>query len=102
MAPCVPGEAEPRQARQALPGQAHHSSRLFQMDIPTLGKLKNLFRRLNNSAPGPAGTPYTAWKRIPSAAQLLLEVTIETMKGFPVPLGIDGSLMIFTPKGSDT
>ncbi|CAK0839907.1 unnamed protein product, partial [Prorocentrum cordatum] len=48
-----------------------------QMDIPTLGKMRNLIRRLNNS------------------------VAIETMKGLPVPLDSNDSLMIFTPKGPE-
>ncbi|CAK0804711.1 unnamed protein product, partial [Prorocentrum cordatum] len=53
------------------------------MGIPTLGNIKNLISRLNNSAPGPDGIPYMAWKRIPSSAQLMLDATIEIMQGYP-------------------
>eukprot|EP00959_Pyramimonas_sp_CCMP1952_P348678 7304531-Pyramimonas_sp.AAC.1 len=72
-----------------------------QMDIPTLCKMQSLMRKLNNSAPGPDGIPHTAWKRIPSSAQLLLEVALEVVKGYPVPLDFNDSLMIFTPKESE-
>ncbi|CAK0845855.1 unnamed protein product [Prorocentrum cordatum] len=96
---------------QAKPSHLQHVKRYLEkhivpydctdMDIPSLGKMKNLISRLNNLAPGPDGIPYMAWKRIPSSAQLMLDVTIEIMQGYPVPLTFNDSLMIFTPKGSE-
>ncbi|CAK0811032.1 unnamed protein product [Prorocentrum cordatum] len=71
------------------------------MGIPTLGKMQHLIRSLNNSAPGPDGLPYMAWKKTPIAAQVLLNVTIEIMRGLPVPMDFNESLLIFTPKGSE-
>eukprot|EP00959_Pyramimonas_sp_CCMP1952_P114187 2387611-Pyramimonas_sp.AAC.1 len=39
------------------------------MDIPTMGNMQHLIGHLNNSAPGPDGLPYMAWKKTPMAAQ---------------------------------
>ncbi|CAK0872243.1 unnamed protein product, partial [Prorocentrum cordatum] len=68
---------------QAKPSHAKHVSRYLdkriipygssQMDTPTLGKMQNLMRRLNNS------------------------VSLEVMKGCPKSLDFNDSLMIFTP-----
>ncbi|CAK0845193.1 unnamed protein product, partial [Prorocentrum cordatum] len=98
-------------AFQAKPSRAKHVKRYLdkhtipydcsQMDIPTLGKMEKIIRRLNNSAPGPDGIPCAAWKRTPSSAQLLLEASLEVMNGFPALLNFNDSLMIFTPKGSE-
>eukprot|EP00959_Pyramimonas_sp_CCMP1952_P113167 2365398-Pyramimonas_sp.AAC.1 len=63
--------------------------------------MQHLIRSLNNSAPGPDGLPYMAWKKTPIAAQVLLNVTIEIMRGLPVPMDFNESLLIFTPKGSE-
>ncbi|CAK0838272.1 unnamed protein product [Prorocentrum cordatum] len=96
---------------QAKPSHLQHVKRYLEkhivpydctdMDSPTLGEMKNLISRLNNSAPGPDGIPYMAWKRIPSSAQLMLDVAIEIVQGYPVPLTFNDSPMIFTPKGSE-
>eukprot|EP00959_Pyramimonas_sp_CCMP1952_P029171 611954-Pyramimonas_sp.AAC.1 len=71
------------------------------MDIPTIGKMRWLIANLNISAPGPDGLPYMAWKRTPMASEILLNVTIASMKGSPVPLDFNESLLVFTPKGSE-
>eukprot|EP00959_Pyramimonas_sp_CCMP1952_P357233 7480107-Pyramimonas_sp.AAC.1 len=57
-----------------------------QMDVPALDKVQALLRDLSNSAPGPDGTPCMTWKRPPSAAQVLLDVAVDGLKGCPAPL----------------
>ncbi|CAK0828046.1 unnamed protein product, partial [Prorocentrum cordatum] len=42
-----------------------------------------------------------AWKRTPMASEILLNATIGIMKGCPVPLDFNESLLVFTPKGSE-
>ena len=75
------------------------SAREYPLVIPSNAEMIELIRGLRNSAPGPDGIPYAAYRAVLSTSAFafsLLQCRI--LAGDEVPIGMTSSLMVFIPK----
>eukprot|EP00959_Pyramimonas_sp_CCMP1952_P379971 7959968-Pyramimonas_sp.AAC.1 len=56
--------------------------------------------RAKESAPGPDGLQYLAWRSRPAAVASIEDVALDIAAGLPPPVDWNDHLMAFLPKGS--
>ena len=69
--------------------------------VPSLSELKDVLLKTGNTAAGPDGIPFAAWRSLPDfSAPLLHAALVSLMGGQPPPLGFNQGLLFLLPKKS--
>ena len=67
--------------------------------IPGAKSIAKVIRRTNNSAPGPDGIPFRAWKAVGELASLVLAKVLQALaQGIQPPKGFNHGLLFLIPK----
>jgi hypothetical protein len=68
---------------------------------PGAGDYKAVMRKVKNSAPGPGGIPYAAYRAVADlAAPILMQVGAAMASGETMPLAFNACVAVFPPKGN--
>eukprot|EP00959_Pyramimonas_sp_CCMP1952_P320499 6706888-Pyramimonas_sp.AAC.2 len=65
---------------------------------PSMGSIARVIHGAKPTAPGPDGLPCAAWRQSSLSQEILYELMLEMLAGFPPPVFLGGLLLIFAPK----
>eukprot|EP00959_Pyramimonas_sp_CCMP1952_P332922 6971590-Pyramimonas_sp.AAC.1 len=68
---------------------------------PSMASIAFVIHGAKPTAPGPDGLPCAAWQQYSPPQEILYELMLELLAGFPLPVSLNDLLLIFAPKGRE-
>eukprot|EP00959_Pyramimonas_sp_CCMP1952_P104150 2177039-Pyramimonas_sp.AAC.1 len=66
-----------------------------------MGSIEHVIHGAKPTAPGPDGLPCAAWQQSSLSEEILYELMLELLAGFPPPVSLNDLLLIVAPKGRE-